>query len=311
MHQINKSIIIPAIAAFLFSAPAQGAENMSTHDIKEGFKRHAALTQLHSWYLLYEEPLYGIENAIDALHENVNIVSGLGEANGHAEYSDRVEELPKTWKNAHDIKSTRVEFTADGTITLTAEITYQNQGLLPENAVRTAELSYRTQLKDSDGPLPKFTSVKIGQNSDGTAENFVSQYAHNRTKALVHYWLTLIENPSRDAEPVREILADGFSLNFSSGAITSYEGFKEWLAGPGSQVKASTHLISDFAYESIGENIYQLTMNFDWNGILPDDTEMTAKTNHTWTVVDDPTKRFAQIKSMDVKVLEPFAPKTK
>lgn len=293
-------------AALIFPTLSNGAELMSTVEIKSGYQRHAALTQLHRWYMLYEEPRYGI----DSLDENVNIVSGLGEANGHAEYAERVQKLPTTWKNAHDIKSTNVSIADDGTITLTAELTYQNQGLLPDNAIRTTELSYTTELKPTDGPLPKFTSVKIDQNSDGTTDSFVSQYAHNRTKALVHYWLTLIENPARDPEPVKEILADEFSLNFSSGAITTFDGFKEWLAGPGSQITASTHLISNFAQESVGENTYKVTMDFDWNGILPDNSEMAAKTRHTWTVVDDPTKRFAQIKTVDVEVLEPFAPKT-
>ena len=50
-------------------------------------------------------------------------------------------------------------------------------------------------------------------------------------------------------------------------------------------------------------------MTFDWNGILPNATEMTAKTKHTWIVIDDPTERFARIKTMDVEVLEPFKPK--
>lgn len=281
---------------------------MSTAEITAGYKKHAALTQLHRWYLLYEEPRYGIDNQLDILAEDVRVASGLGEAKGHAQYAERVQQLPTEWQNAHDVTSTDVQIAEDGTISLTADITYLNQGLLPDGAVRSADLTYTTTLVPGETVLPKFSDIEIAQNSEGTAEAFVSEYGDNRMRSLVHYWLALIEDPTRDPEPVREILADGFSLNFSSGAITDFDGFKAWLAGPGSQVKASTHEIGDFSQESTGENTYKVTMTFDWNGIAPDDTQLVAKTRHIWTVEDDPTERFARIKTVDVDVLEPFRP---
>ncbi|MBO6727771.1 MAG: hypothetical protein JJ911_19090 [Rhizobiaceae bacterium] len=281
---------------------------MSTAEIIAGYKKHAALTQLHRWYLLYEEPRYGIDNQLDILAEDVRVASGLGEAKGHDQYAERVQQLPTEWQNAHDVKSTDVQIAEDGTVSLTADITYLNQGLLPDGAVRSADLTYTTTLVPSDTVLPKFSDIEIAQSSEGTAEEFVSAYGDNRMLSLVHYWLALIEDPSRDPEPVQEILADGFSLNFSSGAITDFDGFKAWLAGPGSQVKASTHEIGDFSQESTGENSYKVTMTFDWNGIAPDDTHLIAKTRHIWTVEDDPTERFARIKTVDVEVLELFRP---
>lgn len=282
---------------------------MTTQEIKEGFRKHAALTQLYRWYLLYEEPKYGIENQLDILDKDVTVKSGLGEAKGHEQYAKRVKQIPTTWKNAHDVKSTAVTLGEDGSITMTANITYLNEGLLKDGGVRSADLTYTTVLKATDTVLPDFTSIEIAQNSEGKAEAFVSEYDNNRMRSLVHYWLALIEDPSRNPEPVREILADGFSLNFSSGAITDFDGFKAWLAGPGSSVVASTHEIGDFSQEGIGENQYKVSMTFDWNGILPNKAEMTAKTKHTWVVIDDPTERFARIKTVDVEVLEPFKPK--
>ena len=282
---------------------------MSTTEIKNGYKQHAALAQLHRWYLLYEEPKYGIANALDILDKDIRVKSGLGEAKGHEQYAARVKQLPTTWKNAHDVKSTNVTINDDGSMLLTTDITYLNQGLLNDDAVRSAKLSYTMSLTSSDSVLPKFTDIEIEQNSEGTAEAFVPRYAQNRLRSVVHYWLALIEDPSRNAEPVKEILAENFSLNFSSGAITDFEGFSKWLAGPGSQISASTHKVSNFSFKPLGDDRYEVEMDFDWNGILPNGKEMTAKTHHNWTVVDDRTERFARIQKVDVKVLEPFAPK--
>ena len=303
-----RNTILTAGSLLLGICPAF-AEDMTLEEIKNGYKRHAALTQFHRWFLLYEKPAYGIDNQLDILSGDIEVKSGLGEAKGHAAYTKRVEQLPETWKNAHDVRSTKVTVKPDGTIALEAEVTYLNEGLLPDGGIRTSDLTYMTELVPTDTALPLFQSISIAQNSEGTADNFTPAYAKNRVLSLVHYWLTLIEDPSRNPQPVEEILADSFSLNFSSGAITTFDGFKAWLAGPGSMVTASTHKIGDFTIKETGENTYEASMTFDWNGLLPDGKEMTAKTAHTWQIVDDPTERFARIKTVDVEVLEPFTPK--
>ena len=314
---------VPALAPAVLAAglallPLQaGAQDMpeptiaepTVTEIENGYKRHAALTQLHRWYLLYEEPAYGIDNQLDILAPDVTVSSGLGTAKGHEEYAARVQQLPTEWKNAHDVKDVDVEIAEDGSIALTATITYLNQGLLPDGAVRSADLTYDTRLAPTDGVLPEFSEIAIAQDAEGTAETFESAYGDNRMLALVHYWLALIEDPARNAAPVAEILADDFALNFSSGAITDLEGFEAWLKGPGSAVRASTHGIENFEQERLDDGTYRVTMEFPWNGILPDEMQMVARTKHTWLVEDDPTERFARIKRVDVEVLEPFRPK--
>ncbi len=305
---VRKTLYTSALALFV-TPLAMGAEMMSTDEIKQGYKQNAALAQLHRWYLLYEKPEYGMENALDILSEDIKVKSGLGEAKGHDEYAQRVKQLPDNWKNAHDVKSPNVVVNDDGTLLLTTDVSYLNEGLLEDGSIRSAELTYTMLLAPGDSVLPKFTDIVIAQKSEGKEKEFVPRYAQNRLQSLVHYWLALIEDPARNAEPVQEILADEFSLNFSSGAITDFEGFRQWLAGPGSQVTASTHKISNFSHTTLADNQYEIMMDFDWNGILPNGTEMTAKTRHSWKVMDNPTERFARIKSVDVEILEPFTPK--
>lgn len=296
-------------AALLVGSITQGSAQMKQEEIRQGYQEHAALAQFHRWYQIYERPQGGIANALDILSEDVMVTSGLGTANGHEEYAARVAQLPETWQNAHHVQSTEITHLGNGAMTLTANLIYQNSGLLPDGAVRQADLTYTVELVPGADVLPHLSDVKISQNSDSTIETFEDAYAENRMRSLVHYWLALIEDPSRNPEPVREILADGFSLNFSSGAITDFEGFAEWLAGPGSQVAASTHVISNFSAIETATNTYDINVDFDWSGLLPDGSELVAKTRHHWSVENDLTERFARIKTVDVEVLEPFRPR--
>ncbi|MEO9862347.1 MAG: hypothetical protein ABJM61_05335 [Yoonia sp.] len=295
-----------ASVLILMITATQGLAEMTQDEVQKGYQDHGAMAQFHRWYQLYERPAGGIENALDILTADVIVTSGLGTAHGHEEYAARVAQLPDTWDNAHQLKSAKITHDSDGTMQLSAEIIYQNKGSLPDGAIRQAELTYTVDLVPGEGVLPLLAEVKIDQNSDGFAETFDDAYADNRMRSLVHYWLALIEDPSRNPDPVEEILADGFSLNFSSGVITDFDGFKAWLAGPGSQVAASTHIISDFTAEDLGDEQYAVSMDFDWQGILPDGTDLIAKTRHNWTVSNDVTERFARILTVDVEVLEPF-----
>jgi hypothetical protein len=263
------------------------------------------MAQLHRWYLIYEEPKTGIASQLDILATDVTVKSGLGELTGHPAYEARVAQLPAAWQNAHHIKSADIAI-APVSVALNAEVTYLNRGMLPDGQVRSAELTYSTLLTPTDGVLPRFKKLEITQNSEGKAAAFKSEYAENRLLSLVHYWLALIEDPRRDPEPFREILADGFQLNFSSGAISSFKAFKAWLAGPGSQVSASTHELSNFSCAQTGPDTFSLSVDFEWEGILPDGKEMTARTRHRWAVENDPAERFGRIRTVDVEVLEPF-----
>jgi len=305
MHKLGT--LLMAAGAILFTT--QGMATMTQDEIREGYRKHAAMAQFHRWYQLYERPGGGVANALDILAEDVTVVSGLGTAKGHDEYAERVGKLPDTWKNAHFLKDSDVSVDDDGTASLTAAITYLNEGMDPEGRVRKADLTYSMTLVPGDGVLPVFRTIGIGQDSEGTAPVFRDAYGENRMLSLVHYWLALIEDPARDPEPVREILADDFSLNFSSGAITDFDGFEAWLAGPASAVAASTHRIGDFSSTVEDDGTYTITMTFDWAGILPDGGELVAKTGHTWRVENALTERFARIRTVDVEILEPFRPK--
>ena len=284
---------------------------MSEKTVREGYIRNATLAQLYRWYQLYENNDIPIRNSLDILEADISIKSGLGEAIGHDSYTQGVGQLPKTWKNSHNVKTADIVINDDGLIEMAVNIIYQNQGMLPEGAVRTADLTYTTTLSETDKVLPQFNSIEIKQNSEGRTDNFTPLYVQNRVKSALHYWLAIIEDPRRDPEPAREILSEDFALNFSSGKIDTFDGFKKWLAGPGSSIDASTHLVTTFKAETISENLFKMQADFEWAGIQAEGTELVAKTRHNWILTDDPKERFARIKQIDVEVIIPFQPKQK
>ena len=307
---MRQALTQSAMAAFALVSTTIGALAMTPEDIKQGYRKHAALAQFHRWYQLYENGAVPVENALDALAPDVIVKSGLGEAKGHDAYKARVSQLPKTWKNAHFPRNITVTTKLDGSAVLKADLTYLNDGMKP-GTVRSAELTYTMEFKADAAVLPKITNVGIAQNSEGVAAAFKDAYVDNRARSLMHYWLALIEDPSRNIEPFKEIFADGFALNFSTGKISDAASLEKWFRGPASAVAASTHVIENFKAEAVGPTEFKVSAEFEWEGILPNNAEMTARTRHSWLIVDNPKERFARIKSMDVEVLKPFAPKAK
>lgn len=297
-----------ATTGVLGSIPA-AAQSPGQEAIRNGYKKHAALAQLYRWYLYYERPDALLKNQIDILAENIRVKSPRGEVTNRAAYAKAVQTLPRTWRNAHFVHRHKVTVNADGTIAMTAEITYLNLGIKKDGGLTAARIGYATSLVGSKSVLPKFTNIVIKPVGAVTDKVYRSAYGENRVKSLMHYWLALIEDPARRLEPFKEILADGFVLNFSTGAIKDFATFEKWFRGPASSVAASTHFPSNVVVQRTGDNSYKLAADFGWEGFLKNGQEMTAKTRHIWLVVDDPAARFARIQRMDVTLLKPFARK--
>lgn len=305
----SSSLLLSGVVLFAFSAPFSAETfGVSDEDILDSYRKHAALAQYYRWYQFYERPEGGLENAVDILAADILLRSSLGEARGLEEYKKRAAQIPSHWSNAHFVESVEVDATDDGALTLTAKITYLNEGMRDDDKVRAADLTYSTELAQTGELLPKFTRIEITQDAVHEAERFVDAYAENRALSVVHYWLAIIEAPARDPEPAREILSDGFSLNFTSGAITDFDGFRTWLAGTGSSVSASMHDIRNVSVKAADDMGISVSMDFNWFGITPDGTRLIAETRHNWTLTNDVSERFARIKAMDVELVTPFQP---
>jgi len=298
------------LAAATLSVSTSGLAESTEQKITQGYRTNAVMAQYYRWYQVYERPAGGHANATDLLTNDVTVTSGLGKATGHQAYIDGISKFPETWSNAHHVQSVNVEHREDGA-QLKAHVLYQNLGMLPEDALRQSNLDYLISFENTDTLLPKISSVEIQQSADSPEPNkqaYQDAYTNNRARSLVHYWFAIIEDPTRDPIPVKEILADEFSLNFASGKVTDYEGFTQWLTGPASQVVASTHTIANFTTTALCDDKITVEMDLDWLGILPNQQWMSAKTRHIWLIENTVSERFARIKSMDIEILEAFKP---
>lgn len=310
-------VVIAMIVAACAPAPADKSEDVkeavaetsivSEADIRLSYLEQGARAQLHRWWQYYEEPSVGLQNQLDILSADVIVSSLNGTAENRDEYAQAVTQLPSSWRNAHFLKSSEITYDENGMLRLKAEITYLNTGILPDGAARTSQVFYDTTLVQTESALPEFKNITITQGDIAEVEGFKPAYVENRLLSLIHYWMALVEHPERKAEPFREILAETIDFDFSSGAIVNYEDLAEWVAGPASSVEASRHYVHNLTFQELGDNRYELTVDLDWNGIRPDRAKMTAKTRHTWTVVDTPSERFARIEKIRVEFLEPFA----
>lgn len=268
--------------------------------------QHLAKAQLYRWYQLYERPMNDerINNQLEMLDENIMMINSSGEFKGTNGYLERLK-VYNGWLNAHHINSIAVTLLDDNSIGLEADLHYQN--IKPNGEKQSYALHYNDiRLEKVVDSLPKFTRVEIVP-VGATDEEFEDAYPTNRTKSLMYFWLANMESLDGNVELFKELLADDFTLNFStSSRIISIQEFKTWLNGTPMQLKESSHYPEKFTVKTIMENEYEVTVEFDWKGITKENKQVKAKTKHIWYVIDDLNERFARILKADVSQIEPF-----
>lgn len=265
---------------------------------------HLVLAQYHRWFQLYERPVtpQRLQLQTEILTDDIHIKSVSGEVTGKKNYTQYVNNLPQA-KNAHYVKEAMIKKQEDGTLTLETLVHYQN--IQPDGKQQSFSLKYNNQLQKSGALLPVFSTISI--TPDGNLEDsFTDAYPENRAKSLMHYWLSLIEQVDGNSTPFKELLADNFTLNFSSGQLTTLAQFDKWIKGAPAQLKQSSHYAKNFSIKVLNENAYEMSVEFDWYGITKDDKKMTARTQHRWVIEDNVNERFAKVKQMDVQQLKPF-----
>lgn len=293
--------------ASLMLATSVNAE-VTDVEIQNSYHEKAVQAQLLRWYQYYENSEVGIANQLDILDENFSVESPSGTAVGHAEYRAAVSLFPDTWQNAHDLQNMTITVNDDGTLGMTAEIVYSNLGMT--EGLVAQRMGYKATLAYIEGSvLPKFTSMVITDVGSEQLDGFKDTYVQNRLTALVAQWIHLVENPARNAEPFKEILAPQLDIKFSeqSPLITTYDEIAAWVAGPVSSLPATRHEIGTVSYSELEKGRYEVKVSFNWQGIRPDGKRMTAKTAHTWVVTDEPSERFARVEKIRVELIEPFA----
>lgn len=264
------------------------------------FEEHAVLTQLHRWYLYYENDDYTMDNQLKILDPEV-VIRSTRTSVGHDAYREAVSLIPKSWENAHHVISTKVT-KQGGVYQLEADIIYQNLGIRPD--VRAAKIHYSAKLSPVAGSLPVFTEINLQQNGETLAGDFSNAFSKNRSRSLVHNWMSLVENPNAKAEAFAQLLDSEFALNFPSGPVSDSEGLSRWVKYARTSVASSQHVIRNFVVTPIAAGHYHVDFFTDWRGIDHQGGTHKMTTKHSWVVVDDPKGTFPKVKRMDVSLVE-------
>lgn len=281
-------------------------------DITKANIEHAVLTQAHRWYQFYERNDRYIENQLDILTDQVFIKSVFDEGRDKAAYLERAANLPN-WQNSHQIQSVAVERINKNTLALNMNILYQNVGYLPDNTLSNTHLNYSAKLQEGLDRLPKFSEIIISTNTTSpikTYSSFQDRYPENRAKSLAHYWLFLIETRPKNIAYFKELFTDKLDLSLSSRHIHNSESFEKWIRETDSQVLHSGHTIARFDLTTVNSHEYEIEMEFEWRGYLQEqpDVEFEARTLHHWIIINNPSERFARIKSMNSRLIKNFQP---
>ena len=264
---------------------------------------HLVLAQYYRWYQVYEIPFTDntIRNQKDILSDEVEIVSQNATTKGKDGLEDRLRVFTG-WQNAHHVQRTEVKKLADGSLSLEADILYQN--IRPDHSKYSYTLHYSTELEQRANDLPVFTKLALQPTGVVEEFNFEKAYALNRAKSFMHYWLYLMERP--DVERFKELLDDNFELHLSSGnTITDLETFEKWILSNASKLKTSTHQYKNLEVVDNQDTIV-VRVTFDWKGITVTDEKMIAETQHEWVLSNNTELRFAKMKTMNVQVVQPF-----
>lgn len=275
--------------------------------IRDQINYNRIMTQIHRWYLFYENDKVNLDEQIDILTDDITVKSALGERHGKDEYRTTVMQLPKTWKNAHHITKANING-----MNLLVEIVYQNIGMLPKEELRTVNINYNAKLIDNGDVLPKFKSITLTPQENEKVKagyaKFKDAYPENRLKSLVHYYLALIEFKYAPKEDFKHIFDQKINFKFSEKEIKSHDEFFEWLDGTRKRIFISTHILENFKYKALGEGLYKIEMEFQWYGFTEENKnqELEGRTSHKWIVYDDPAEKFPKIQSIEVKFIKPF-----
>jgi hypothetical protein len=156
-------------------------------------------------------------------------------------------------------------------------------------------------------PAPTASSSVPPPPTDARMKALDLAVAEHRLKALAHHWLYLIDRNDGDGTPFDELFAAEFELHWSPQVIRTREDFSAWYGLLARRVLKSSHTMTSFAYQALGDGRYAMGVELQWHGFAREqpEHELEARTLHQWTVADSPSQRFARIESARIRTLVP------
>lgn len=280
---------------------ANGTTDAATEKrLRESYIKHATLAQLHRWFQYLENCECGLTNHIDTLSDDVIVRTESSTTTGLNAYLETVSPPPARPRKAHVLKDHSIEILADGSICLNADIDTLTDNHPAMNDALIQSFRCQAKLRPTNSTLPLFTELRSSNVGAESESEFKDALQEHRVRSLVHYFTAIVEDPSRNPEPFREVLADEFSINYTETPMTDFETVKGWVAGALSSVVASNHQIHDVSFEVTSHGDYLVTIAMQSRALFPDGSGITSKNSQTWTLVDELADRFPKIRKITI-----------
>ncbi|MFG2794995.1 nuclear transport factor 2 family protein [Streptomyces sp. NPDC048419] len=272
---------------------------------------HRALTVVHRWYTAYETANPNLDHQGELVTDDFTMhrppEGGQPDVKGRQAYLDGLATLYPGQSNAHHLRSMVIEHTGPDTAQGTVTHGFETVGPSMNGA---ALLRYDLQLLQHPAEhLPRISTL-AEQILSYQDRQLTDALTENRVLAFVHYWLSLLEQPTGNAEALRELLHPELDMTLSDGRVLhTPDQVADWYAQAGELVDLSTHHLINPVITPGEDGDHRITVDFAWEGITRTGQPMTACTRHDWTLADT-GERYLRLKRFHVTALEPFTPVT-
>lgn len=266
---------------------------------------YQVLTQYYRWFLTFEreQTKARIANHMSLLSDSVLVVTRNGPLKGKAGMLGFMNYV-SSWKNAHHIKSTSIKDNADGTLSLEADIQYQN--ILPDGSRNTYDLHYSTQLQRRSGELPMFTGLTLTPISVINPPTFADAYVENRCNALVYYWMYLADNLSENHKTMKEIIDQNIHVTMEKKKLSGQDDYISWIGKSQRKYVAELRSFKNLKTEMSADGSINLSMDVEWKGVDERGGSYVSESHHQWILSNNVDDTFAKIKEMKIAELVPL-----
>lgn len=266
---------------------------------------YQVLTQYYRWFLTFEreQTKARIDNHMSLLTDSVLVVTRNGPLKGKAGVLGFMNYV-SSWKNAHHIQSTNVRDNADGTLSLEADIVYQN--ILPDGSKNAYNLHYSTQLKRRQGELPQFTNLTLTPVSVINTPLFEDAYTENRCRALVYYWMYLADTMNDNSKTIGEIIDPNIQVTTGNKKIIGRDAYISWLGKSQHKYPAQLRSFKNLKTETGPDGSITLSMEVEWKGVDRKGVSYVSESRHHWILSEKADDAFAKIREMKITDLTPI-----
>lgn len=283
----------------------KNTSKLDTTIFKEKHQENKVLSQYYRWYQTFEREQNDkrIANHLDILSNDVLIKTSSRTMNGKEGMKGFLDYV-KEWKNAHHIENTSVTQNDDGTLSLEADILYQN--ILPDSTKNNYKLHYSTTLNNVNNQLPIFTKLELLPTS--TVENvpYKDAYIENRSKSLIYYWISLMDDIKGNESKFDQLLTSSYKLQFPTSLITNDEELQRSLKEIDSRMITSLHTPKNIKSTINTDGTISVSLDFEWKGITNEEEKLIAEIHHEWILENNLDEPYARIKEIKINQTKPF-----